>query len=229
MATRKVDASSERQIKKVQREFTKHVDAVEKVGQEQAKRISQYRREVSRLASVANKRIERLEKNGLTNNPAYQYYIESGKRFGVKGKTYNEVQAEAARLRRFVNMESSTIGGMRKSLQRIADNTGIKYSNIKDLQKQAANFFEIASKAEQYLTNVRGAAASLSYNAVWSAVNEVVDEAELDLSSAELDLEQATGEVIKALDAYTEKRTATTALGSSSITLEPADIHWFES
>ena len=52
------------------------------------------RKELSRLASMANKRIKRLqEKEGYTNTPAYQAMLKSGKpHFGVKGlKTSRDV------------------------------------------------------------------------------------------------------------------------------------------
>ena len=53
------------------------------------------RAQVSRLASMANKRLERLEKNELTSSPAYQKWEQDGRhRFSVSGKSYSEVQSE---------------------------------------------------------------------------------------------------------------------------------------
>ena len=47
-------------------------------GMEKMKRIRAFRKEASRKAAMANKRIARLENAGLKDSPAYQAYIESG-------------------------------------------------------------------------------------------------------------------------------------------------------
>ena len=51
---------------------------------------SDYRRlkaEVSRLASMANKRLVRLENHGFEDSPAYQQFVASGgEKFRVLGK-----------------------------------------------------------------------------------------------------------------------------------------------
>ena len=48
----------------------------------------EFRKEISRKASLANKRLARLEKNGLTDSPAYQKVMEGGgKRFSIRCKT----------------------------------------------------------------------------------------------------------------------------------------------
>ena len=81
-------------------------------------RIREFRTEASRLASLANKRIKRIEANSLTESPAYKRYIKDGHgKFGVKGKTYQEVQAEVARINRFINAETSTIKGINNELK----------------------------------------------------------------------------------------------------------------
>ena len=52
----------------------------------------EFRKEVSSKASLANKRLARLEKNGLTDSPAYQKFMEGGgKRFSIRGKTGSEL------------------------------------------------------------------------------------------------------------------------------------------
>ena len=50
-----------------------------------------FKKEVSRMASMANKRLKRLEKNELTDLPSYKAWEENGSiRFSVKGKTYQQ-------------------------------------------------------------------------------------------------------------------------------------------
>ena len=112
---------------------------------EKVDRIRMYRAEASKLASLANKRIARLEANGLTDSPAYKAYIETGGKFGVRGKDHNQLQSEVARLKKFIESETSTVKGVTKTLKEMASNTGIKYENLKDLRSKAAKFFELSS------------------------------------------------------------------------------------
>lgn len=169
-------------------------------------RIKAYRQEASRLASKANKRIERLEKNDLQSSPAYQKWVKDGSvRFGVKGKTYNEVQAEVARLNNFLNSETSTIRGIENVLKTMADNTGIQYDDLSDLRAKASNFFEIASKLEQYYRTVLDMGSAIGYQELWEVINKYVATEELDLSAADLDIEQATQRILQAMDVFNER------------------------
>ena len=116
-----------------------------KAGVKQAQ--AEFRKEVSRLASLANKRIQRLEDAKLTDSPAYQKWVENGSvKFGVKGKTYNQLQSEMARLNRFINAQTSTIRGINSNLKEMAANTGIKYGTLKELRSKAANFLNYPAK-----------------------------------------------------------------------------------
>ena len=91
------------------------------------------RAEIRKLTAKANKRLDRLEKNGLESSPAYQKWLADGEvRFSVKGKDHNQLQKEVARLKRFLNSETSTVRGVNKTLKEMAKNTGIKYKNLKD-------------------------------------------------------------------------------------------------
>lgn len=153
----------------------------------------QIRAETSRLASMANKRLERLEKAGLTNSPAYVKWVEEGAaNFSVRGKTINEVQSELARLRKFVDAKTSTIRGINTTLKDMAQNTGLKYKNIAELREKADRFFELASKVEQYLRTVDDIASAIGYQKIWEAINTYVQSSEIDLSNSETDLDQLT-------------------------------------
>lgn len=171
--------------------------------EEKAKRILEYRREASRLASKANKRADRLRKSNLTNSPAYQKYMsEGGERFGVKGKTYNEVQAEVARLRGFLDSETSTIKGYNNVLKNMAQHTGVQYKNLKELRDIAPKFFELSSKVEQYLRTVEDMASAIGYQQIWEAVNEYIQANQVDLGDAEGSIEAMTQKVGDALANY---------------------------
>lgn len=167
-------------------------------------RISQYRRQVSRLASVANKRVATLEKNDFTDSPAYKAYLETGGKFGVKGKTHNEVQAEVARLKRFLEAETSTITGVTNTLKDMAANTGIKYDDLKDLRSKAAKFFELSSKVEQYLRTVNDMASAIGYQKIWEAINQYTQEKGMQLDGSEGDIDQMVEAISKAIAEYDE-------------------------
>ena len=152
---------------------------------------AEFRKEVSRLASLANKRIQRLEDAKLTDSPAYQKWVENGAvKFGVKGKTYNQLQSEMARLNRFINAQTSTVRGINSNLKEMAANTGIKYGTLKELRSKATSFFELASKVEQYLRTVNDMASAIGYHKIWEVINEYVEREKIDLSGAENNIDE---------------------------------------
>ena len=152
---------------------------------------AEFRKEVSRLASLANKRIQRLEDAKLTDSPAYQKWVENGGvKFGVKGKTYNQLQSEMARLNRFINAQTSTVRGINSNLKEMAANTGIKYGTLKELRSKATSFFELASKVEQYLRTVNDMASAIGYHKIWEVINEYVEREKIDLSGAENNIDE---------------------------------------
>lgn len=158
------------------------------------------RMEVSRLASMANKRVQRLANNDLTETPAYQRYMkDGGERFGVQGKeSYNEIQSEIARLRRFIEAESSTVRGAHKVLKKVAKSTGISYKSMKDLKAKSAKFFELASKVQQYMDNMERVASDIGYQKIWEAINVYVKKEKVDLGASE----DRIDEMVKAIDKY---------------------------
>lgn len=167
-----------------------------------AQRIAAYRREASRLVSMANKRVQRLERNDLTDTPAYKAYIESGGKFGVKGKDHNELQKEVARLNRFINAATSTIKGVNTTLKEMADNTGIAYENFKDLRNKATKFFQLADKVEEYLRTVDDIASAIGYQKIWQAINTYVDKGDIDIDSADNNIDDMVEAVTKAIREY---------------------------
>lgn len=178
----------------------KGVDLVQDKKKRKESEIRKFRREASRMASMANKRVERLEKNGFYDSPAYRGYIASGGgRFGVKGKTYNEVQAEVARMRAFIEANTSTISGLNNYLKGMAENTGIKYSNMQDLYKKSGKFFELSNKVEEYLRTVEDMASAIGYQKIWEAVNTYTKQNKIDLSDANLNIDNMISQISDAL------------------------------
>ena len=169
---------------------------------DKAKKIAAYRREASRLASLANKRAQRLEANGLQDSPAYQMYLKTGGKFGVKGKSHNELQQEVSRLKRFIDMNTSTVRGVTTTLKEMAANTGISYANMKELKQKSAKFFELASKVEQYLRTVEDMASAIGYQKIWETINQYVKSGEIDLSNANGDIDGMVKAVTDAIKQY---------------------------
>lgn len=153
------------------------------------------KREVSRLASMANKRLVRLEKNGFEDSPAYKQWIESGgEKFSVRGKDYNELQKELARVRQFVNAKTSTIRGAQSVLKAIAANTGANFKG-KELWAQASNFFRVANMIEQYIRNTEDVASAIGYQKIWTAINQYTQANDIDLAAMQVDMEQMAGNI----------------------------------
>ena len=156
------------------------------------------RKETSRLASMANKRIKRLEESGL-KSPALKSWEEGGAvRFSVSGKSYWEVQQEYWRLKNFLDNKTSTVKGTKDFINEMATGIGLypvdkETRNTEELihiQEQATQFFEIASKVKQYLENTDRAAVALDYQKIWEKVSEYVTTEKIDLAETELDVEQ---------------------------------------
>ena len=158
--------------------------------------------EVSKKASMANKRLVRLENNGLQELPAYQRWVDykGGVKFSVKGKDYNQLQQELARLNQFIDSKTSTVRGANKILKEIAENTGVKYKSVKELQAKTKEFFTIANKVDQYLMSANRSAIAIGYNKIWETINEYVQGEKLDLGSGTIDIDQAVKEISEMLD-----------------------------
>ena len=167
-------------------------------------RLKYLKKEANRLASMANKRVKRLEQNNLTNAPAYQQYIASGGRFSVRGKDYNQLQQEISRLHSFINAQTSTVRGYNNVLKEMAQNTGIKYKNLSDLKEKSNNFFELQSKVEQYLRQVEDMGSAIGYQKIWETINVYVRDNKINLGSDKLNIEQMTEKLTEALKEHDE-------------------------
>lgn len=174
----------------------------ERVLTELERKTRELKREIQRKANIAHKRLQRLEKNNLTQLPAYQQWVKDGAvRFSVKGKDYNQLQAELARLNRFLDSKTSTVREANKHLKEIAEMTGVKYKSVKELPNKLENFFRLSEKVEEYLRNVEGSASAIGYHRIWEVVNEVVESEEMDLDQTE---DELTEEMIQKINELLE-------------------------
>lgn len=159
-----------------------------------------FKKEVSRMASMANKRLKRLEKNELTDLPSYKSWEENGSiRFSVKGKTYQQLQAEYWRLKNFLDAKTSTVRGANAFLKEMAQNTGIKYKGLADLKTKAKKFFELANKIKQYYKNAEQSALALDYQKIWQQINEQIKQGVIDIDNEE-STESVLNKYLNAMD-----------------------------
>ena len=151
------------------------------------------------LYADAKRNIRDLQRHNLGDTPAIQKLEENGKiRFSVKGKTYNELQSDYFRLKRFAEAETSTVKGATNVLENIARNTGIQYNNLDDLIVQSRVFFDIASKVEQILEAQSQLAFTMGYQTIWTAVNNMVERKKINLQDIH-NIEQAANIVYDSL------------------------------
>ena len=164
----------------------------------------QYRREASKVISMANKRLARLEKSNLTDSPAYAKLVDSkgNPKFSVKGLDHNQLQSEMSKVKKFVQAKTSTVRGINTTLKEMASNTGIKYKNLKDLRSKASSFFTLASKVEQYLRNVEDVASAIGYQKIWEAINQYVKSENADFDEVENSVEGLTNIVDGLLNGF---------------------------
>lgn len=134
------------------------------------------------MASMANKRLVRLERNELTELPAYKSWQENGSiRFSVRGKDYNELQAEFWRLKNFLDNKTSLVRQANKFLKDMAKTTGIKYGNLTELKAKSKQFFELANKAKEYYKMANQSALALDYQKIWEQINTQIKEGDLKI------------------------------------------------
>ena len=162
------------------------------------------KKEVSRLASIANKRLARLENNELTELPAYRSWVAGGCiKFGVKGKSHNELQAEFWRLKNFLDNKTSLVRQANQYLRDIAEVTGIKYGNLAELKAKSKQFFELADKVKEYYQASEQSAMSLDYQKIWEQINVQIKQGLIDIGEG-----QSTDEILQqflnAMDAVAE-------------------------
>lgn len=157
---------------------------VEKSG-ELSRKEKELRREASRLVSLANKRLKRIEQQGLIESPAYKKYVEDGKqKFGIRGKNMEEVKQEIARMNDFIKKQTSTVTGTKKYLDNVAKSVGIvKFDNYKQLQGQLNTFFRGVDKVREYLQNSKEVSVAIGYSKIFEVVSDYVEEVGTELDS----------------------------------------------
>lgn len=159
-----------------------------------------YRQEASRKVSMANKRLKRMEQQNLTMSPAYKKWIdEGGQKFGIRGKSTEEVRVEVARLNKFLKETTSTVRGTKKYLRNIAGQVGIKqWGSFQSLNNQLKGFFEVADRVQEYLKNSKEVAVSIGYKKIWEQVNEYAETVGREFTSLNDDVVEIANTILEA-------------------------------
>ena len=153
--------------------------------EKERKAYNDLKRKVAREAKKANDRLERLEKKGYTDTPAYLVWKKSGaKKFSASHKkTYNDMQSEYWRIQRFLDDKTSTVRGTNIFLKEIADNTGIKYKKMDDLHEYSSDFFEIADGIKEYYKKEGKDSSALDYQKIWRQITTYVKMNKVDVNT----------------------------------------------
>ena len=159
-----------------------------------------YRQEASRKVSMANKRLKRMEEQNLTMSPAYKKWVdEGGQKFGIKGKSTQEVRAEVARLNKFLKQTTSTVRGTKKYLTNVAEQVGIvNYNSFQSLNSQLKDFFEVSDRVREYLKNSKEISVSIGYKKIWEQVNEYAETVGKEFNSLNQDIVEIAKSITQA-------------------------------
>lgn len=205
----------------------------------QEKELKEYkdlRREVSKRASLANKRVTRLEKQGFNEaSKAYRDAFSQGisGKFGIKGlQNKKEVLRELERIDNFLNAQTSTISGLKKYLDGVAKRRG---ENIpRGGYKAYANKYSNLFRAHERLRQFRDASVPYSSDDEMESINSVIEQLgdEYKYSGDELDaiVELALGEQEQKVDLTRKRRYEGLTLGKRNVIstnkADPIDLNW---
>lgn len=144
------------------------------------------RQETSRMVSMANKRLRRLEEAGLHKTPAYRNWMEweQGQDFGIRGKDYEGVVDEYDRLKRFIEHDTSSVRGATRHLKELGERIGLKHTDRVDIQEYAGKVFEISSKIQQYMRST-GEGTVIGTDEIFNYVSEYTQRDDLGVNALE--------------------------------------------
>lgn len=145
---------------------------------------SDLRKAVSQMSAAANKRLKRFEKAGISYGNANYFDAISGvRKFGVKGKTLDEVKTEFKRVRNFLNSPQSSLSGMTKVYnefeRRIDEITKSKYHRLN--RKETKEFNKMVKqkqtgKVEEPVKRMAKYEKLKRWRDTWDYYNRLVEE-----------------------------------------------------
>lgn len=122
-----------------------------------SKKMREYSYQVT---NKANKRLKRLEREDMVT-PAYRHWKDSlgGEKFGIRGKDDDGVVETIQKSERFLNMQTSTLGGGRHYLKDIGERLGLDVSDTHAIQESSNKIFSVTHKLDEYLKSGGGGTA----------------------------------------------------------------------
>lgn len=132
-----------------------------------------FRNQVQKLVNRANSQLEKLERENLENSPAYRTFTtnEGRSRFGIKGKTNEEVNEEFQKVKAFLDNTTNTVKGAKNYIKGMAKITGLSYGEV---QGQLPNFWKIADAVRNSLKAAQMSYLALDSERVVQAVRGVI-------------------------------------------------------
>lgn len=143
---------------------------------------------IHRKIGIANKRIDRLEEQGLGDTPALRNLRDVGgiERFSIKGyKGKNELRRLEATLDKFIKRKTSTVTGVKNWQKGIADSLGVNYEKVSEIGNHLDKYLELLNKLTEYQKS-QGGVEEGSERRV-TAVNKYVQDNEIDMSKIDPD------------------------------------------
>lgn len=160
-------------------------------------------KEVSRMAQMANKRINRLEKNNLQMTSAYKTWERQGKpHYSVKGKNYQQLQSEYWKIKKVIDNENSLVKTANANLKKMNIELGFAETKNMDTIKQNLNgFWDVFSKIKQYTDTLEGSDYNIGSPRIKEMISDYVKTNKVDLSNMD-DVKSAIEKIKSDVDEY---------------------------
>lgn len=162
--------------------------------------------EVSRMAQIVNKRMIRLEQAEMEFIPVMQMFEKDGRpHFGVRGKSYNELQSEYWQLKRYMDAKTGTVRQARAYAQDVLNRIGagdkIKGATVDQMNSYMKNLFDVTAKIQEYLKTTEQSALALDYQKIWNMVSAYFDGQGVDIANL-FDNEQTAVQITNLMEMY---------------------------
>lgn len=148
-------------------------------------RIEALKNELRPMIKRANQRLLRLEQGGLTSSHGYQAAQDvtgRGKpRFGIGGKSLEELQDIRRKARNFLDYKSSTVTGSKELLKSYAKQMRVPFSDDPErLVEESSKFFRLSNYVQEYIRNT-SQERHISSDEVFMGISRAVDAGNVDL------------------------------------------------
>lgn len=162
--------------------------------------------EVSRMAQIVNKRMIRLEQAEMEFIPVMQMFEKDGRpHFGVRGKSYNELQSEYWQLKKYMEAKTGTVRQARAYAQDVLNRIGagdkIKGATVDQMNSYMKNLFDVTAKIQEYLKTTEQSALALDYQKIWNMVSAYFDGQGVDIVNL-FDSEQTAVQITNLMEMY---------------------------